>query len=84
VEKDFRQAFNPQTKAVYLSNSRFQLANIWLILTAFSYCYFGKRSSKWSKVDFVDVCSIRQVLPHKSKCLDVWKSSKAFYLGNLL
>jgi hypothetical protein len=32
----------------------------------------------------VDVCSIGQVLPHRSKCLDVWKSSKAFNLSNLL
>jgi hypothetical protein len=32
----------------------------------------------------VDVCSIRQVLPHRSKCLDMWKSSKAFNLSNLL
>jgi hypothetical protein len=32
----------------------------------------------------VDVCSIRKVLPHRSKCLDVWKSSKSFYLSNLL
>jgi hypothetical protein len=32
----------------------------------------------------VDVCSIRQVLSHRFKCLDMWKSPKAFNLGNLL
>jgi len=32
----------------------------------------------------VDVCSIKHVLLHMSKCLDVWKSSKDFYLDTLL
>jgi hypothetical protein len=32
----------------------------------------------------VDVCSIRHVFPHRSKCLDMWKSSKSFYLETLL
>jgi hypothetical protein len=32
----------------------------------------------------VDLCSIGQVVPHKSKRLDMWKSSKAFKCSNLL
>jgi hypothetical protein len=33
----------------------------------------------------VDVCSIRTgTSTHRSKCLDMWKSSKSFYLSNLL
>jgi hypothetical protein len=31
----------------------------------------------------VDVCNIEHVLPHGSKCLDMWNSSKVFNLSNL-
>jgi len=31
-----------------------------------------------------DVCSIEHVLLHRSKCLEMWNSSKAFNLSNLL
>jgi len=32
----------------------------------------------------VNGCNVMQVLSHRSNCLDVWKSSKYFYLSNII
>jgi hypothetical protein len=41
-------------------------------------------TSQMDNIIDVDVCSNGRALSNRSKCLDMWTSSKAFNLSNLL